>query len=171
MKWSRRWAYAAWLVLIGAFALFHAVQPARRFSQPLAVDLRLGQVYRRRMVWQRRRSRAPVRQLVSRGRFQPGRGGSGVAVPRVAAVFLHRSDDRGGARAGGCLLLCQSAVELPAAARARPALDGAARRDAAGDQPVPLLLQPAGHSGAAAHRVHAGRSESCRPPAAVAAAG
>ena len=25
MKWSRRWAYAAWLVLIGAFALVHAV--------------------------------------------------------------------------------------------------------------------------------------------------
>jgi hypothetical protein len=38
----------------------------------------------------------------------------------------------------------------------RPALDGAAGADAAGHQPLPLLLQPVGDSGADADRVHAG---------------
>src|ERR1039458_3893188 len=123
------------------------------------------------MVWECGHSRAPVRQLVSAGRLQSRAGGSGVAVSGVGAVLLYRGHGSGRARAGHRVLLCQSAVELPAAEGERAAVDGAAGRHAAGHQSLPLLLQPPGDSGAHADRVDAGSLEPGCPAAPVAPPG
>ena len=86
------------------------------------------------------------------------------------AVLLYRRHDSGGARAGRCVLLLQSGLSyllLRAGGRA----GWRCWRDAAGDQPVSLLLQPAGDSGADADRADAGGAESGGAAAATAPAG
>ncbi len=158
---------------------------ARRFSQRVAVDVRLGEIYRRGLVRECGHSRAPVRELVYGRGLQPGDGSSCVAVCGVGAVLLYGRDGGGRARAGRGMFLRQSGAELPAAAdertalpprgrrpvRGDPPVGGAARRDAAGYQPLPLLLQPVGYSGALADRADAGGVELGCTPARIPAAG
>src|SRR5580698_6850391 len=96
-----------------------------------------------------------------------------MAVCGVGAVFLYGRDSGGGAGAGGGLFLSEPGADVPVAAWARtavpprgrgpvrrgPGVDGVAGSDAGGDQPLSLLLQPAGDSGAAGDRSDFGSAE------------
>ncbi len=143
----------------------------RRLPQPHALAYGLGQIYRRGLVRQRSHPRSSLRPLVSRGGLQSRSGLAPVALPRMGALLLHRGHGPGSARAGRRLLLLQFAAELPAAESARIALGGDAGRDADRDQPLSLLLQPAGHSGAPADHPHARGPEHRGAAAPVAPAG
>src|ERR1700685_4666599 len=83
-----------------------------------------------------------------------------MAVCGVGAVFLYGRDRGGGARAGGGLLSCESGADVHAAAWARTAVDGVVCGDAGRDQPLSLLLQSVGDSGAAGDRADFGSAES-----------
>ena len=94
------------------------------FSQRIALDLRLGKIHRRGLVWGRGHSRASVWALVHGRRFQRGCHAAGMAVCGVGAVFLYRRDGGGGARAGSRLLFREPGADLPAAAQERAAIPG-----------------------------------------------
>ena len=186
-----RWVAALGLRIVGdcdcGLRRAARLASARRFSQRVAVDIRLGQIYRRGLVWECGNSRPPVRELVYGRGLQFRRGPSGVAVCRVGAVFLYGGDGGGRARVGGGVFFRQPGAELHVAAgeegtipprgrrpirggpglpprgqrpvRGDPGVGGVVGRDAAGYQPVPVLLQPIGHSGAVADCADAGSAE------------
>src|SRR5208337_2045231 len=110
------------------------------FSEPLSVDIRLGKIHGRGLVWKCGDSRASFRQLVCAGRFQSGGRAAGAAVSGMAAVLCDWGDAGGCAGIGGGVLYCQPGAELPTAARTRAALGGSAGRYADGDESLPLLL-------------------------------
>src|ERR1035438_8136417 len=78
----------------------------------------------------------------------------------MGSFLLFGRDGSSGKRVSGCLLLWKPVVELLISQRARLAMDGDARADPFGHEPVSLLFQPARDPGADADHIHIGCFES-----------
>ena len=165
---SKRWLYAAWMVLICIFAVIHALNLAADFPNHTAWHIDWAKYTDEG--WY---GNAAIRAHLFGHWYVPGDFNPAPAVPVWPflewILFFFTGVSVQAARGLAVAFFFANLVLCYTLLRARgPKLDGSAGVDADGDQPISLLLQPTGNSGTDADRAFAGCVESGSTPAALA---